>query len=121
MKREPLSFVVAESQAGQRLDKLVAARLGGLGRRATRDLFARGAVRVGRRAASKGELAQTGAEIVVDPGEERRAAPEPELDLDVRLEAPEIVVVSKPAGRPTAPLHGGERGTLCGALVGRYP
>jgi 23S rRNA pseudouridine1911/1915/1917 synthase len=37
------------------------------------------------------------------------------------LERAEFVVVNKPAGMPTAPLATRERGTLCGALLARYP
>jgi 23S rRNA pseudouridine1911/1915/1917 synthase len=50
-------------------------------------------------------------------------APEPEVDapLTVVLERDDLVVASKPAGQPTAPLSGLETGSLAGALLGRYP
>ena len=49
------------------------------------------------------------------------AVAEPDAELVVLLERPDLVVVEKPAGQPTAPIRDGETGTLANALVGRYP
>jgi 23S rRNA pseudouridine1911/1915/1917 synthase len=62
-----------------------------------------------------------GAKITLELDEPESLQPEPELSLDLRLERPDFVVVNKPAGMPTAPLDTRERGTLCGALLARYP
>ena len=59
--------------------------------------------------------------VEVSELEDESPPAEPELELDVRLERPDLVVVAKPAGMPTVPLAPGERGTLAGALVARYP
>ncbi len=112
---------VEPDAAGERLDKLLVARVPGLGRRRAADLFRAGAVRVGARVANKGELAVAGTEIYVELGGDDVPEPEPELSLSVRLETPRLLVVDKPAGQPTAPLAPGERGTLAGALIGHYP
>jgi 23S rRNA pseudouridine1911/1915/1917 synthase len=40
--------------------------------------------------------------------------------LAVVYESSNVVVVDKPAGQPTAPLRGGETGTLVNALIARY-
>jgi len=114
-----LTFTVPPEEAGHRLDKLVVARTE-LGRRRTSELFSDGHVTVAGRPASKGEPARAGDEVTVLLNADERPHPEPELDLDVRLETAHLVVVSKPAGRPSAPLRG-EAGTLAGALLGRYP
>jgi len=114
-----LTFTVPPEEAGHRLDKLVVARTE-LGRRRTSELFADGRVTVAGRPASKGEPARPGDEITVLLSADDRPRPEPDLALDVRLETPHLVVVSKPAGQPSAPLRG-EAGTLAGALLGRYP
>ncbi len=77
----------------------------------------------GRRA-SKGDAAAAGEvlEVDVEPTEASGAAtPDPAAPLDVVLERDDLVVVNKPAGVPTAPLHPGERGTVANALVARYP
>lgn len=114
-----LTFTVVESEAGQRLDKLVVSHTE-LGRRRVSELFARGHVIVAGRRVPKGELARAGDEIVVSLDAEDRPAPEPEARLVVRLETPHLVIAAKPAGQASAPLRG-EPGTLAGALLGHYP
>jgi 23S rRNA pseudouridine1911/1915/1917 synthase len=113
-------FALGPADRGMRLDRFVAEALG-IGRKAARELCDAGLVRVDGRAGAKGDfLREASAVEVREPASESPVA-EPELELDVRLERPELVVVSKPAGMPTAPLAPGERGTLAGALVARYP
>jgi len=117
--KDSLSFVVAESEAGERLDKLVVARAS-IGRRRAAELFSAGKVTVNGRPATKGEAARAGDDIGVELQMDDRPQPEPEAPLTVRFETPHLVIAFKPAGQPTAPLRG-EPGTLAGALVGRYP
>jgi 23S rRNA pseudouridine1911/1915/1917 synthase len=114
-----LTFVVAEAEAGERLDKLVVARAS-IGRRRAAELFSAGRVTVNGRRATKGDAARAGDEIGVDLQVDDRPPPEPDAPLVVRLETPDLVIACKPAGQPTAPLRG-ETGTLAGALLGRYP
>ena len=116
-------FAVDEQMQGQRLDKLVIERLGGtIGRGAARALFESGAVRVDGRRVAKGRLARLGEHVSVAFADEGPpVVPEPDMALDVRLERADLVVVCKPAGMPTAPLRGGETGTIANALIGRYP
>lgn len=117
-------FCVEPDEAG-RIDRIVAARFPGAGRKRVAELFARGAVRIDGRLARKGDLAAPGAEITVSEAPAMSAdlapEPEPELGLDVLHVDPEIVVMSKPAGMASHPLRAGERGTLANALVARYP
>lgn len=121
MVARELVFRVDAAAAGQRLDKLVVSRVPGLGRRGAATLFQHGAVRVGHRVASKGELAVAGSEIRVELEADAQPLAEPNATLMVRLETARILVVDKPAGQPTAPLGASESGTLAGALLGRYP
>ncbi|MBK7579076.1 MAG: RluA family pseudouridine synthase [Myxococcales bacterium] len=114
-----LTFTVSASEAGQRLDKLVVAR-SELGRRRVAELFAAGQVVVGGRRTPKGEPAREGDEITITFDSDDRPSPEPDARLAVRLERPELVIVAKPAGQPSAPLRG-ESGTLAGAVLGHYP
>lgn len=121
MTREELP--IAETEAGERLDKLVARRLG-ISRAATKRLFDEGKVKSGRRTADKGELAVAGRTIVVEAPEvkdDAGAVPDPTVELSVLLERPDVVVVDKPAGLPCAPLRGGELGTLANGIVARFP
>ena len=116
-----IAFVVSDADAGERVDVLLLRRLPGLGRRGAAELFARGAVRVSSRVVKKGERARAGSEIVAALRGAEVVEPEPGAPLDIRLETPLVVIVSKPAGQPTAPVRLGERGTLAQALLGRYP
>jgi 23S rRNA pseudouridine1911/1915/1917 synthase len=115
-----VSIVVAEHQAGWRLDRVLLGAEPELGRRRAKELFGSGAVTRGGRRARAGEPARPGDELRVELDDEA-AVPEPGAELDVRLELPELVVVEKRAGQPSAPLAPGELGTLANALVGRFP
>jgi 23S rRNA pseudouridine1911/1915/1917 synthase len=119
---------ITDADAGERLDKLLVQKVSGLGRAGAKRLFAEGRVRVvtgGRgRKGAKGDLAQPGDALEIDLAETAQgsaAVPDPEAPLTVLLETPEVVVLDKPAGQPTAPLDPGERGTLANAIVARYP
>lgn len=115
-----LRFEIVPGEAGERIDKIVVRHAGALGRRRTAELFAAGAVRVGGRRAKKGDRAREG-DVVTIEEPARDIEPEPGAPLDVRLETDTVVVASKPAGQPTAPIHPGETHTLAQALLGRYP
>ena len=106
---------------GSRLDKFLSERLEGVGRQKAAALCAAGSVRIDGQRAKKSALVTAGARITVQLDEPAFIAAEPDLPLEVRLERPELVVVNKPAGMPSAPLDMGERGTLCSALLARYP
>jgi len=60
-------------------------------------------------------------ELEVEGGAAGGAVADPEAPLVVVLETPEVIVLEKPAGQPSAPLEPGERGTLANALLARYP
>src|SRR5258706_8379041 len=115
MVSKTLSFTVTPEDAGKRLDKLVAERAE-LGRRRVAEIFASGSVRVGGKRVVKGEPARVGDEVVVELALDDRPKPEANAALEVRLETRDLVVVSKPAGQPSAPLRG-EAGTLAGVLL----
>jgi 23S rRNA pseudouridine1911/1915/1917 synthase len=91
-----------------------------VGRKRARELCDSGQVRVDGRRARAAEPLSAGASIELTLEEERPVG-EIELDLDVRLELPSVLVVYKPPGQPSATLRPGERGTLVNALVARYP
>lgn len=121
---EPTTFTVTDTDAGQRLDKLVVAAFQSrLGRARAKALFESAAVRVDGHVARKGDVAVAGTviSVVLDEPLDATAVADPDAPLDVRLELAEVVIVCKPAGQPTAPIRGGERGTLVNALVARYP
>jgi 23S rRNA pseudouridine1911/1915/1917 synthase len=120
LTRPSVSFVVGETETGVRLDRLLVTHVTGLGRKRARELFAEGRVTLNGRRTKAGVPAKPGDTVAVEldaPG----ATPDADPRLDVRYEGPEVVVVEKPAGQPTAPLRPGELGTLANAIAARYP
>jgi 23S rRNA pseudouridine1911/1915/1917 synthase len=109
-----LSLVVAPADAGERLDRFIAARGGvsrGLARRA---LDAGGVFLDGRRCKVSGRLLHPGQEVVVNLEEGGRAAPGPVALERSRLvyADQELVAVDKPAGVPSQPTLTSDQGTL---------
>ncbi|MET0795392.1 MAG: RluA family pseudouridine synthase [Polyangiaceae bacterium] len=121
MSERRLELEARDGDNGHRLDKFLAEHLPGVGRYKAAELCANGQVRVDGRRAKKSALLATGAKVSVELDEPELLQGEPELALELRLERPEFVIVNKPAGMPSAPLDTRERGTLCGALLARYP
>ncbi len=122
-----MKLTVLPEEAGVRLDKVLCARVPGLGRASVKRLFAEGRVHIispeglSRRAV-KGDVATVGHTVEVEaPSTDLAAVADDGAPLEVVLETDRLVVVEKPAGQPTAPLAPGERGTLANALVARYP
>jgi len=115
------AFTATSADAGKRLDQLLNERIPELGRKRAAELCSEGHVRVDGKRAKKATLITAGAQITVELNEIGQLAAEPALPLAVRLERADLVVVSKPAGMPSAPLKPSERGTLCNALLARYP
>lgn len=125
-----MRIAITAAEAGQRLDKLVAHRVPGLGRAGAKRLFAEGRVRVApsdaegapARRAAKGDVAAEGQVVVVEVDETPPGAvADAEAPLTVVLETDRVLVLDKPAGQPTAPLQPAERGALANALLARYP
>lgn len=131
-----MKIVITAAEAGQRLDKLVAKAVSGLGRSGAKRLFTEGRVRVlasadapvargenprGRRA-QKGDVTAEGQVVDIEVEEVAEGAiADGEAPLTVLLETARAVVLDKPAGQATAPLQPGERGTLANALLARFP
>jgi 23S rRNA pseudouridine1911/1915/1917 synthase len=114
-------FVVSDDEAGERLDKIVARRVEGVGRRGATTLFKSGSVTVDGRRAKKSDLARVGARVAVALDRDDAPRAEPSMALDVRLETPSVVVVHKPGGLPTVPGRTAATPSLVGGLLARYP
>lgn len=121
---DPGDLVVAEHEAGQRLDVWLRARFPGWSRRRIARALDEGRVRVDGRAAKKGRIVAAAMRVSLagPPDTPENLLPEPE-DLSVAWihEDEALVALSKPAGMPSHPLRAGERGTAANALVFRYP
>jgi 23S rRNA pseudouridine1911/1915/1917 synthase len=77
---------------------------------------------VGGRGAKKGQSVHAGELVTVAlPEEAPGVVPEPEAPLAVLHEDAHLLVVDKPAGRPSQPLRPGETGTVANAVLARFP
>ncbi len=115
---------IQEGDAGRRVDVVLARLVPALSRARAKRLIEEGLVRVDGRRVKKSYIVSAGDRVTLEsvPGPvDFYAAPDPDLALDVLVENEGYVVVAKPAGVPSHPLKEGERGTLAGALVARYP
>jgi 23S rRNA pseudouridine1911/1915/1917 synthase len=120
MAERIVEFQLGPEEAGLRLDRILVGRFAELGRKRARSLCDTGRVLVDGRAAGKGVQPRAGARITVTLGEPAQAVPQPG-PLEVLLERPDLVVVNKPAGQPSAVVQATDRETLVNALVARYP
>lgn len=106
----------------ERVDRLLAAALGGWSRRRLQRLLEEGSVRVDGRRVRKGDLLRGERTIEVElPMAESDLAAEADLAFAVLFEDERCVVVDKPAGRAGHALRPEERGTVANFLVARFP
>ncbi|QYJ14717.1 Ribosomal large subunit pseudouridine synthase D [Rubrobacter xylanophilus DSM 9941] len=110
------SFRVSPSEAGERLDRLLARRLG-ISRSRARRLLEEGLARIEGEAATP-SFRVRGGELVEARLPEERLRPE-EIPVPVLFEDDHLLVVDKPAGMVVHPGAGNRSGTLVNALLGR--
>jgi 23S rRNA pseudouridine1911/1915/1917 synthase len=111
-------MVVAQEDAGERLDRYLGGPLGSRAQAAR--LIEAGAVRVDGRVLAKRHEVQAGERIEILP--EEVVAPPPEAapaSFGVAFEDDWLMVVDKPAGVVVHPARGHRTGTLAQALAGR--
>ena len=112
---------VDSAAPGARIDRYLCEKLQ-ISRAKLKSLFEAGHVRIDGRRVPKSAPVLPGACIEIDlPDEPGLPCPEPELPLTILHEDGAIVAIDKPAGMPVHPLGAGERGTLAGALIARFP
>ena len=119
-----LEVTVTNELNGARLDKAIIALVEGTSRARIKRAIEEGTVSVNGRIVAKGGVVKEGDRIVLDEtvgSADAPCIPEPDAPLVIRHESPKLFVVDKPAGQPTAPLRGGETGTLANAIAGRHP
>ena len=116
MSGSEVTLVVEDS--GLRLDKLLAAKLGGMSRSAIQNLIAEGRVTAGGKPLPKSAKLSVGQEIhvVLPEPVELEVAPE-NIPLDVVYEDSDLLVVNKPKGMVVHPAPGNYTGTLVNALL----
>src|SRR5258708_7371533 len=111
--------VIAGADAGERLERVLAARIADLSRSRLKALILAGEVAIGGRTIrDPGHHVNVADAIMVDVPPPEPAEPKPEnIPLDVVFEDDEIVVIDKPKGLVVHPAAGNWTGTLVNALI----
>ena len=115
-------MIVSVADAGQRLDRWLAARLPELSRARLQTLIEGGRVTVGGRARKAAYRVRAGerVEAEIPPAEAQELRPEA-LPLEVVYEDDAVLVVNKPAGMVMHPGAGHAGGTLAAAVLAHAP
>lgn len=114
-------MTAGEHESGERLDRVLAARIEGLSRTRLKTLILDGAVTLGGRTIrDPGQRVNAGDAIAVRVPPAQEPVPQPEdIPLDIVYEDADIVVIEKPAGLVVHPAPGHPGGTLVNALIAR--
>jgi 23S rRNA pseudouridine1911/1915/1917 synthase len=113
---------VPESLSGERLDRAVAL-LTGWTRSEVQQLVEAGAVLLDGERAPKSRKLEAGSviELLAEPEAAGLPLADPRVEVVVRHEDPDLVVIAKPAGLVVHPGAGHPDGTLVNGLLARYP
>ena len=113
------TLVVAESESGERLDRVLATRVDGLSRSRLKALVLAGHVAIGGRTIrDPGYRVNAGEEVSLAVPPPEPAVPRAEdIPLDVLYEDADIIVINKPKGLVVHPAAGHWTGTLVNALI----
>ena len=119
-----ITFTIDDTEAGQRLDCVLATRFPTSTRAFCREAVAARDVRLNGMPCLKGAKARAGDVVAVRQlaeAQDNRVRPDASLAVDVVFENAGFVAANKPAGQPVHPLSWHELGTLANGLVARYP
>src|SRR5260370_41089327 len=113
------TVLVADAEAGERLDRVLAANVAGLSRSRLKALVLGGRVGMsGRTIRDPGHRVNAGDAISVAIPPPQPAPPGPEaIPLTVVYEDADLIVIDKPAGLVVHPAAGNWTGTLVNALI----
>jgi len=111
--------VIASGEAGERLDRVLAARIEDLSRSRLKALILDGAVAIGGRTIrDPGYRVNSGETILLAVPPAEPAEPQPEnIPLNVVFEDDDLIVIDKPSGLVVHPAAGNWTGTLVNALI----
>jgi 23S rRNA pseudouridine1911/1915/1917 synthase len=115
----PASVLVAEPEAGDRLDRVLARHIAELSRSRVKTLIEAGAVAIdGTTIRDPSHRVNSGTTLTVDVPPPAPTAPQPEpIPLDVVYEDGDIIVINKPRNLVVHPAAGHWTGTLVNALI----
>ncbi len=113
------TVTVAAGEAGQRLDRLLAARISALSRSRLKALILGGQVKIATRTIRDPAAHVNSGDqvtVILPPPVETKPAGE-KIPLDIVYEDEALIVINKPAGLVVHPAAGNARGTLVNALI----
>jgi 23S rRNA pseudouridine1911/1915/1917 synthase len=115
----PISLVPTADQAGQRVDRFLADRIGTISRSRVKMLIESGHLTAaGRRIQEPAEPVKQGVAYELDIPAPRPARPEPQaIPFTILYEDTDLIVLDKPAGLVVHPAPGNPDGTLVNALL----
>jgi 23S rRNA pseudouridine1911/1915/1917 synthase len=115
-------LVVPDALAGERLDRAVAL-LTGWTRREVQDLVQAGSVLVDGERVPKSRKLEAGSvvEVLAEPEPAGLPVADPSIDVVVRYEDDDLLIIAKPAGLVVHAGAGHPDGTLVNGLLARYP
>lgn len=115
-------FSLSSEEAGQRVDRVAAARMPDLSRSRIQHLIEDGLVTLNGQPVRASASVRAGdrLEVVVPPPESTDLIPQ-EIPLPIVYEDADVVVVEKPVGLVVHPAPGHAQGTMVNALLARYP
>jgi 23S rRNA pseudouridine1911/1915/1917 synthase len=119
---QPTSYIVAEADAGTRVDRYLAGARADLSRTRAQALITRGLVRVDGRVARASLALEAGQRVEVTPDTPVAAAPPlraEAIPVPIIYEDEHLLVIDKPAGLVVHPAPGHQTGTLVNALLER--
>ncbi|MET0340599.1 MAG: RluA family pseudouridine synthase [Polyangiales bacterium] len=115
---EPLNVTIAPTEAGERLDRVLAARGLGFSRAVLQRWMDEGRVHIDGRPVAAKDKARAGDVVAIAPGPPPVSDALPEaIALDVLYEDDALIVLHKPAGLVVHPAAGHPSGTLVNALL----
>jgi 23S rRNA pseudouridine1911/1915/1917 synthase len=117
---QPIQLTVTETDAGLRLDRVVASRCAELSRTRVQELIEQGLVLLNGKPAKDAHKVRSGDVIQIDPQPRPPLQAEPEsIPLDILYEDDDVIGINKPAGMTVHAGAGNSHGTLVNALLGR--
>lgn len=121
MPSEPAqTFLVSESEEGQRLDRVVTSRHPELSRTRVQELVEAGLILLDGGPAKGAQKVRAGQRVEVEARRRPPVRAEAEsIPLEVLYEDEDVIAVNKPAGMTVHAGAGNSRGTLVNALLGR--
>jgi 23S rRNA pseudouridine1911/1915/1917 synthase len=117
-----IEIAIQTAQAGERVDKLVAAEVEELSRSAVQQLIKEGLVTVNAAPVKASRRLDAGDRVLVRLPPPKLVEIRPEsIPLAILYQDASLIVVDKPAGMVTHPAYGHTSGTLVNALLAHYP